>query len=126
MSLLIGFRLRQNSPGCVVGGVNFNIIGFIRIGHDQYRKGAKHIFECLKYSLALRCPCPGLAFFGEIEEQTGNSGETLDEPAIKVPKAKEGLNILNILRFWPLYNTGNLNRVHAKCVVREDKSHKFN
>ncbi len=50
----------------------------------------------------------------------------MDEPVIKVPKVKEGLNILNILRFWPLYNTGNLDGVYAKCIIIDDKFQKLN
>ncbi len=76
-------------------------------------------FEC---SLALRCSYPGLTFLGEVEEWTGNLEETLNEPAVKVSKSKEGLNIFDVSRFWPLYNIGSLDGVYVECIVRDDKS----
>ncbi len=75
--------------------------------------------------MALRCSCSGLALLDEVKERMGNLRETLNKPIIKVPKAKEGLNVLDVSRFWPLYNTSNLDGVHAKCVVRDDKSQEF-
>ncbi len=91
---------------------------------DNGRRG-KHIFECFKSSLTLRYPRPGLTLLGKVKKWTCNLKKPQNELVIEVPKTEEGLNILDIVRYQPLYNICNLTKVHAKCIVIDNKSQEF-
>ena len=49
----------------------------------------------------------------------------MDETPIEVHKAKEGLHLLLVCRFWPFRNACDLDRVHFRLPFRDDEGEVF-
>lgn len=123
--LIVFTTLVQGGASCKVKSIGFKQIRLFSIGHDQDGSRSECIFQGLEGRLCLGCPLPLLILFGEIKESTSQLGEILDKPAVEVAKPKECLYVLDTLGSRPLHNNSDLDRVHAKRIVRDDKSKEF-
>ena len=59
---------------------------------------------------------------GKLREGNDDVGVVVDESMVKVRKSKEGLNVLNFLRFRPIGNGLNFLHGHGESVGRETET----
>jgi len=70
-------------------------------------------FEAFKSLLVFRRPQPVYAFAREGIEWFGDRGKTPDKGAIKIAKAQERANVLNLVWHGPVSDRCNFDRVHT-------------
>ena len=59
---------------------------------------------------------------GKPREGNNDVGVVVDESMVEVCKSKEGLNVLNFPRFWPIGNGLNFLHRHGESVGRETET----
>ena len=65
----------------------------------------KSLLEGAEQGVGLGIPVPRCVFAGEASKGYDDVGIVEDEMSVEVGEAKEGLNLLEILRSWPLENS---------------------
>ncbi|KZV59183.1 hypothetical protein PENSPDRAFT_595923, partial [Peniophora sp. CONT] len=93
--------LREDGSDGVVRGVTLYMVGFVRIGHEKYRRRRKGLFHLIKCSLLGIVPTP-----------VDRLLEVFYKTPVEVGKTDERLNFLDIARTWPVHDTCDLDRVH--------------
>jgi hypothetical protein len=110
----------EDGGGSVVGGVGLN--SNLSTRNPVMENGGLHecALEGIESCLALQGPVPAGAGLGEPGQRNTYFGVIPDEPAIEVAEAKEGLNVLDLLRSGPFRDGGDLVRSHSEAIRRED------
>jgi len=72
--------------------------------HEDQSLG-KSLLEGVEHGVGLGIPVPRRIFAGEVSEGYDDVRIVEDETSVEVGEAKEGLNLLEILRSWPLENS---------------------
>jgi hypothetical protein len=60
-----------------------------------------------------------------MSEESGDFRVSIDEPMVEVGEAKEGLNVLDFLQFWPIEDGLHFVFSHAESVGGKDVSEVF-
>jgi len=69
------------------------------------RSLGKSLLEGVEHGVGLGIPVPRCILAGEASKGYNDVRIVEDETLVEVGKAKEGLNLLDILRSWPLENS---------------------
>ena len=72
------------------------------------------------------CKIPCCTFPCELGEQNCDLQVVMNELPIEVGEAKEGLNVFDLLRFWPLLDDLDFLIGHCQAKVHQDVSKEFN
>ena len=59
---------------------------------------------------------PWDTFTSETSERNDNGGVVWYEASVKISKTQEGLNILDFLRFWPIFDSFDLGGIHFETI----------
>ena len=94
----------EDGSNSIVGGIGLYHNRSIRNPVNEHQHGGKHILQVKEGLPTIIGEVPRNSFSGEVGERDHNIQVVLDEPAVKIGKAKEGLNVLDFLRFRPLKN----------------------
>jgi len=105
MDLAIRGKGRNNTCKGIVRGVGFDKDWSIGRPMREDRSLGKSLLEGAECGVGLGIPVPRCVFAGEASEGYNDVGIVEDETSVEVGKAKEGLNLLEILRSWPLENS---------------------
>ena len=86
-------------------------------GIQWVRTGAvvKAFFKCFKSELALISEVPSGTLLGEACEWHGNFGVSMNKMSVEVGKAKEGLNVFDLLGLWPILDNLNFVWEHGEA-----------
>ena len=112
----------QNSGDSVVGGISLNNERKTRNEASKDWSTSESFLECTEGFLASVVEDPGDILARESDQRYDLIGVLGNEPSVEIAEAKEGLDILNFLRFGPFENNPNLLRVHSKSGRRQKKS----
>jgi len=74
--------------------------------HEDQSLG-KSLLEGAERGVSLGIPVPRYVLVSEAGEGYNDVGIVENEMSVEVGKAKEGLNLLEVLRSWPLENSIN-------------------
>ena len=102
----------------VVGGIGFNDNLGVRNPMGENRSGSESLLERLEGFLTSIREVPSYTFLSELGERNYDVRILLNEAMIKVAEAKEGLNVLDILRFRPVQDSSDFLHGHCKFFQR--------
>jgi len=97
-------RIHNGKDGskCVVRGISidYNLSVQDPMGKDQ--SCGESLFKCFKGGMALIGEMPGSNLVGKTCKWNCDFGISINEVMVEVGKAKERLNILDFLWYWPI------------------------
>ena len=121
MDLTVGQRYggKDSSEG-VVQGICFNDKwrAWNPVGQD-WCSGEGFLQQC-ESGVALIGEVPSSSFISEAGEWNGDFGVFQNKMPIEIGKAQEGLDVFNLLGFWPILNDLDFVRGHSEATQRED------
>jgi len=107
MDLAIRGKGRNNTCKGIVQGIGFDKEWGIRGPMCENQSLSKSLLEGVEHGVGLGIPVPRYVFVSEVSKRYNNVRIVENEMSIEVGKAKEGLNLLEVLRSWPLENSIN-------------------
>jgi len=107
MDLAIRGKGRNNTCKGIVQGVSLNKEWSIRGPMRENQSLGKSLLKGAECGVSLGIPVPRYVFAGEASKRYNNVRIVGNEMSIEVGKAKEGLNLLEVLWSWPLENSVN-------------------
>src|SRR6267154_1174757 len=111
---------RKYSSQCVVGCIRFNDDLGIRNPVRKDWSSGKGFLEEVKGIPAVVSEVPLNRLPRETSKRNHDVGIVVDEATIEISETKEGLNVLNLLRFRPILNNLYLVLSHFETIRREN------
>ena len=93
---------------------------------NEHWCGCECILQVKEGLLTIIGEVPRNSFLGEMSERDHDVQVALDEPAVKIGEAKEGLNVLDFLQLGPIENCLDFVAGHREPRWGEDVSKVFN
>ena len=121
MDLAIRRNGGNNTCKGIVWGVGFDEWSIRQPMCEDWSLG-KSLLEGVKHGISLGIPVPRYVFAGEASMGHNDVRIVENETSIEVGEAKEGLNLLEILRSWPLENSVNFGLRHGDGVGGNNKT----
>ena len=84
------------------------------------RSGSEGFLEAVEGCSAGIIEVPVGTFAGEPGEWNSDLGIVLNEMVVEISKSKEGLNVFDFMRFWPILNSLDFVSSHGQTIRRED------
>ena len=107
MDLAIRGKRRNDTCKGVVQGVGLDKEWSIGGPMHENRSLGKSLLEGVERGVGLGIPVPRCVLVSEASKRYNDVGIAENEMSIEVGEAKEGLNLLEVLRSWPLENSIN-------------------
>ena len=104
----------------VVGGISFNDNLGVRNPMGKNRSRSESLLERPEGFPTSIGEVPSYTFPSESGERNYDVRIFLNEAVIKVAETKEGLNVLDIPRFWPVQDSSDFLRGYCKSFRRQD------
>ncbi|KIM83337.1 hypothetical protein PILCRDRAFT_69665, partial [Piloderma croceum F 1598] len=108
-----------------VGAISLNLEGSGLIWEHQNWSGDHASPNGLKCCFLHFPPLPCGVLPCKVKHWAGEVQESLNEAAVEIGKAQEGLNLL-VVWCWPLCYSSNFHGVHLRLSMGDDKSEVFN
>ena len=102
MDLIVRARNGEDGGEGIVGGISLYHDRSIGGPVNEHQCGGEHIFQVEEGLPTVVGEVPRNSFLGEAGERDHNVQVALDEPVVEIGEAKEGLNVLDFLRFRPI------------------------
>ena len=105
MDLTIRGKGRNNTCKGIVRGVSFDEEWSIGGPMRENWSLGKSLLEGAECGVCLGIPVPRCVFVSEVSKRYNDVGIVENETSVEVGEAKEGLDLLEILRSWPVENS---------------------
>src|SRR5882724_11567748 len=102
VQVAIGSRNGKDSSECIVRGISLDCDLSVRNPMGKDRSCGESLFKCFKGRMALIREMPGGTLVGKMRERDCDFGISINEMTVEIGKAKEGLNVLDFLWYWPI------------------------
>ncbi len=86
----------------MVRGISLEVCLLFRVKLCQDQRSSEHVLQLLKGCNLGWVPVPGFVLSCELSKQFSNLRIVYDEPTIEVTKARESLQLLEILVWFPV------------------------
>src|SRR5882672_7536162 len=116
---------RKDSGESIVGSVCFDCNLGVRNPMGKDRSCSESLFKCFKGSTALIRKVPGGTLVGKTRKWNCDFGISVNEMMVEVGETKEGLNILDFLRFGPILDNLDLVWGHGEAFGGQHVSKVF-
>ena len=122
--LLIGL-LFQDRSNTKITSVTYDTSWQRRIKHFQHRRCTQSCFQGVKCFLAFVIPNKIYILFSESRHRRCNLTKTTNKLTIIITQSKELLNLIEILRYWPLLYNINLATFDSNPILADNVAQKL-
>lgn len=105
-------ELRQDGTRGEVRTVCFYTEGGMVVWGGKNRRRRGRVFESVKSGDFVGSPFPLGRVFSEVKERSSEMREVSNEAAVEVGETQEGLDLGDVRRRRPVFNSSDLDRIH--------------
>src|SRR5882724_4353649 len=103
VQIAIGSCNGKDSGECIVRGISLDCNLSVRDPMGKDRSCGESLFECFKSRMALIGEMPWGTLAGKTHERDCDFGISIDETTVEIGKAEEGLDVLDLSWYWPIF-----------------------